>query len=254
MSAALFPSLLLLVLGTSVLSAILGMVGGVILMGVFASILPVASAMVLHGAIQFAANGSRALILRRAIAWPVVGRVALGALGGVAVFALFAAAPPRWLLLLSLGLMPWLGWALARSGWPLDITRPGFSFSCGGLISLASLLSGVSGPMQDIFFTHTRMNRQQVVATKACIQAFGHLLKILYYGALLDALRGSDTALLAGVPLWFLPASLALAPLGSWLGTRVLNAIGDAMFFRLTRAIVLLVGTLIVLRALAEFL
>jgi len=108
--------------------------------------------------------------------------------------------------------------------------------------------------MQDIFFTHTRMNRQQVVATKACIQAFGHLLKILYYGALLDALRGSDTALLAGVPLWFLPASLALAPLGSWLGTRVLNAIGDAMFFRLTRAIVLLVGTLIVLRALAEFL
>lgn len=254
MSALFFASLLALVLATSILSAILGMVGGVILMAVFASFLTVPSAMVLHGAIQLAANGSRALILRTAIDWRVVGRVGAGAIAGLALFALFAFAPPRWLVLLSLGLMPWLGWGLARRGAPLDITRPALGFACGGLLSLASLLSGVSGPLQDIFFTHTRMNRQQVVATKACIQAFGHALKIFYYGALLGALTNETAPLLEGVPLWFLPAALCVAPCGSWLGTRVLAAMGDRLFFRLTRAIVLVVGTLILARALAEFL
>lgn len=254
MPAAWLVGLLGLVLATSLLSAILGMVGGVILMAVLASLFAVPSAMVLHGAIQLAANGSRALILRRAIDWSAVWRVALGALGGLALFALIGAAPPRWLVLASLGLMPWLGWALARGGWPLDITRPALAFACGGLISLASLLSGVSGPMQDMFFTHTRMTRQEVVATKACIQAFGHALKIFYYGILLGALSGTAAPLLAGLPVWFLPSALLLAPCGSWLGTRVLAAMGDRLFFRLTRAILLVVGSLILVRALGEFL
>ena len=56
---------------TSFISGILGMAGVMILMGVLIAILPVATAMLLHGITQFAANGYRALMLRAAIDWPV---------------------------------------------------------------------------------------------------------------------------------------------------------------------------------------
>ena len=59
------------VLVTSIISGILGMGGGMILMGLYGLLLTVPVAMVLHGVTQFAANGSRAWIHRRAIRWAV---------------------------------------------------------------------------------------------------------------------------------------------------------------------------------------
>lgn len=41
------------VFGTSILSGILGMAGGMILMGVFAAVLPVQQAAILHAIAQF---------------------------------------------------------------------------------------------------------------------------------------------------------------------------------------------------------
>ena len=49
---------------TSVLSGIVGMAGGMVLMFVLITLLPVSSAMVLHAATQLTANGSRAWMLR----------------------------------------------------------------------------------------------------------------------------------------------------------------------------------------------
>ena len=40
------------VLGTSILSGVIGMAGGLLLMGVLVSLLPVAGAMIVHGAVQ----------------------------------------------------------------------------------------------------------------------------------------------------------------------------------------------------------
>jgi len=52
-------------LATSFISCILGMVGGMILMGVLLALLPLPSAMLLHGVVQLAANGWRALMSGR---------------------------------------------------------------------------------------------------------------------------------------------------------------------------------------------
>ena len=56
--------ILLSVLGTSILSGILGMAGGMILMAILVSTVSVAAAMMIHGAVQATANGSRAWFLR----------------------------------------------------------------------------------------------------------------------------------------------------------------------------------------------
>lgn len=55
---------------TSVISAVFGMAGGMILMGLYAATLPVRVAMVLHGVTQLFANGFRAFLLRERIYAP----------------------------------------------------------------------------------------------------------------------------------------------------------------------------------------
>jgi hypothetical protein len=49
---------------SAILSATLGMAGGMALMGVFTATLPVAEAMALHGLTQLVANGGRVVVHR----------------------------------------------------------------------------------------------------------------------------------------------------------------------------------------------
>ncbi|HSN19689.1 MAG TPA: hypothetical protein VLS49_03380, partial [Usitatibacter sp.] len=66
MSASL-PLLALLAgatLATSFVSGILGMAGGMMLLGILLAVLPVPTAMALHGITQLASNGGRAAMLR----------------------------------------------------------------------------------------------------------------------------------------------------------------------------------------------
>ena len=65
MSPAIIGTILVAALVTATISGVFGMAGGLILMGVLTTYLPVASAMVLHGFIQIISNASRAFLLRR---------------------------------------------------------------------------------------------------------------------------------------------------------------------------------------------
>ena len=60
MSAALIAAVAALVFGTSVVSGVFGMAGGLVLLGSLLALLPVATAIAVQGAIQTVANGSRA--------------------------------------------------------------------------------------------------------------------------------------------------------------------------------------------------
>src|SRR5688500_17001950 len=93
---------------TSVLSGVFGMAGGLLLMGVYAATLPVASAMVLHGATQIVANGSRAALLREHIAWRGVGLYAVGAAAACALLWGVRYVPDTRTVFLALGLVPFV--------------------------------------------------------------------------------------------------------------------------------------------------
>ena len=62
MSPLLISVLCLAMIGTSLLSGIFGMAGGMILIGVLLVLLPVPEAMMLHGVTQLASNGWRGLL------------------------------------------------------------------------------------------------------------------------------------------------------------------------------------------------
>ena len=219
----LYPLLLATAFATSLLSGILGMAGGMILMAVLASTLPVAAAMILHGAVQLTANGARAWFLRAHVRWNVLPWYVLGAGSVLALFAWITLVPDEGLILLLIGLLSLAG-RFSGERARLDVTRPVTAIFCGAVVTAAQLLAGASGPILDVFYLHSPLPRHAVVANKAITQAFGHLLKIGYYGSLMG--------IAAALPAWFIVASMILAVAGTRIGTRLLDQVNDSGFRR----------------------
>jgi len=227
---------------TSVISAVLGMAGGMILMGVYAVALPVQVAMILHGVTQLFANGFRAFNLRERIYTAGLGWYALGAALALAFFtwlALLVAGP---VLFLLLGAIP-LTLSLLPARFAPRFERRGAAAACGALVTAAHLLAGVSGPLLDVFFVRAELDRFEVIATKAVTQTAGHAVKILYFAFLVPG-----PALEHELPLWLYPALVACAWLGTKAGGRILESISDSGFRRWTGRVVIALSLLYVWR------
>ncbi len=220
--------ILLIAFLTSALSAIFGMAGGLILMGVYAAMLPVAAAMVLHGFTQIVANGSRALRLWRHVDRASVLRYALGACVAVMLLGSVRYVPSTQVVFLTLGAMPFLSQLLP---WKLDFSRT--PVLAGAVVGGVQLIAGVGGPLLDLFFVNSMMDRHQVVATKAATQTLSHLLKISYFAAMLQG-EVAPPETFVGL------AVVAVA--GTWAGGQVLERMSDTNFRRWTRWIVWGVG------------
>ncbi|MEC7419682.1 MAG: TSUP family transporter [Pseudomonadota bacterium] len=226
-------------LATSVLSGLVGMAGGVVLMAILINVLPVSSAMVLHGVTQFTANGSRTLILRRFLLWQLLPGYMLGAALAVAGFSALLFVPDASVVLILVGLFPWVAKLKPKlSG--LNITRPLSSVLCGLSVTSAQLLAGAAGPLLDMFYLNSGLDRQTVVANKAMTQTIGHLLRILYYGAIISV----ETLL----PNWLFLAAAVTAVLGTRIGTWLLSRWNDAGFQHISGLIILCTGTICIIQ------
>jgi uncharacterized protein len=222
----------LTVLVTSFLSGLFGMAGGMVLMGLLLILLPVPSAMLLHGITQFTSNGWRAWLWRKHVEWRIVGRFSGGAAVAGGVFALFGAVPDRGVSLLILGLTPFLALAVPQR-WALDAQKPWHGWLAGLSCMGVQLVAGISGPLLDVFFVRSAMTRQSVVATKATTQVFGHAVKIAYFAPMVARSPGE------AVESVVIVLSIAMALLGTNLSRRVLDRMSDAQFRRWSRYLVM---------------
>jgi uncharacterized membrane protein YfcA len=208
---------------TSALSGVLGMGGGMILMAFLAAVLPVTTAMVLHGLIQAVANGSRCILLFRHIVWRPLGYFVIGTGFSVLVFYLLVISTESWLVFLAMGVLPFLPKAWLK-GLDLDFLKNSHALSCGFVVSLMQLLAGVSGPLLDMFFQESRLSRHEIIATKAITQTLGHSIKIAVYLPLVGSER-----LLPDQTIFVL-LLLFTTLLGTWCGTRILDRMNDNSF------------------------
>ena len=238
--------ILVSVLVTAVLSGVLGMAGGLVLMGVLVLLLPVATAMIVHGAVQAASNGARCLFLRKHVQWGIVPPYAAGAAVVVAGFAAATLVPEPGVVLMLVGALPWLARATPRFA-ALDIRRPATAFSCGIVVTAAQLFAGASGPLLDAFYLNTTLDRFQVVASKAFTQTLGHLAKVGYYGFLVGG-AGIDI----DVPGWLLTLACLVAVAGARIGTRLLARLRDDRFRRISGHVILALGAACVVRGALE--
>ena len=216
---------------SAILSAIVGMAGGMTLLAVMLLFLPPLVAIPLHGAIQLAANFSRTVIQREHARYDLLWRYGLpllpmGALGllvarqiperaleaAIGAFVLAATWRPGWL---ALG---------ARAGAGTNARFTALGFAAGFL----NVTIGATGPLVAPFFLNLGLSRQAVIGTQAGVQALGHVVKILLYAGFGFAFREH-----AGL----LVAASACAIAGTWVGSRLLERISEAWFTRLYKGV-----------------
>jgi len=223
---------------TSFLSGILGMGGGIILMGVLVLMLPLASAMVLHALSQISANGIRAWLHRGHIHWGVLRWYLLGGVLMLGLFFFLWFEVQKAWFFIGLGAM-----ALANNIVPrslnIDVTRRSQATLCGALVTGCQLFVGVAGTILDVFFVNSRLDRYQIVATKAVTQTSGHIMKLIFYGSVI----AMDYDTLA-IPLWVYIAVVPMAFIGTRLGAEILHRIDDHQFRFYTRWLLNAVGVI----------
>jgi uncharacterized membrane protein YfcA len=221
---------------TSFISGIFGMAGGMLLIGFLLAMLPVPVAMVFHGVIQIAANGWRSWLWRHHVNWRVVLQFGVGASTSLLLFSSVRFVPDKALVLMVIGVIPFIALSVPQRIAP-NIERGGQAFLAGAIGGAIQLVSGVTGPLLDIFYVRSGMTRQVNVATKAAAMVLGHLVKVAYFGALIDNPAGRD------LEQWLVMAyAAAFAVLGTNLSRRLLDRMSDKQFYYWTRRVILLIG------------
>ena len=222
------PLLFLAAFATAVLSATMGMAGGMLLMGGFLAWMPVPEAMVLHGLTQLVANGSRAALLHRHVHRRALVGYAAGASAAWAVFHSVHWTPPVAVVYLGIGAIPFLARAAHLRA---DITRGPVAVVCGTAVGAAQLCFGVAGPLLDVFFLDAPLDRRAVVGTKAVTQTLAHVLKVCAFLPSVTAMDGGAAA-----------TCMIAAGLGTLAGNELLTRMSDARFKQVTSAVVLTMG------------
>ena len=247
MSSLMLATFAAMVVATSFLSGIFGMAGGMMLMGGLLFMVGVADAMILHGITQFVATGWRGAMWHRHVDWRMVARFGLGLVVATLLFVWARFTPDQRLVFIFLGLTPFFGALLPARLVPQMGRRLGAEtsgFVCTALI----LLSGVSGPLLDLFFARSALDRRVIVATKAVCQAISHVAKLLYFGLLVSGVPevASNPAVIG--------VAVAAAIVGTMSSRRILERMSDRNFRRYTLWIVMALGAVYLLRGAAGYL
>jgi uncharacterized membrane protein YfcA len=221
MTPALILALTITMVATAFLSGIFGMAGGMILIGVLLFLLPLPTAMVLHAVTQMASNAWRAILWWPHILWRPVAAYAFGCAIALLAWAVWRYTPSTPVALLLLGVTPFMARAVPE-GFKPDPDNAVQGAFYGTVCMTLLLLTGVSGPLIDTYFLGGKLDRRQIVATKAVCQVFGHAAKFIYFGALIDQAASLDP-LMAGL-------AIAASMIGTTLARRVLEAMSDVQY------------------------
>lgn len=224
------------IIGTSFISGVFGMAGGMLLMGLLLAVLPVTMAMILHGFTQIAANGWRGIVWRRYVALKVTGRYIIGLLIASTIFFFINYIPERAVTLMFLGALPIIV-LIVPNKWIPQVDRPWGAEICGFLNAALQLIAGISGPVLDAFFIRTSFDRRMVIATKAVCQTCAHFAKLIYFSR--AALTNHESIPFS--PL-FLTGCALTAVAGTMLSRKALESLTDRQFRYWTKRILLLIG------------
>lgn len=225
---------------TSALSGVFGMAGGIIMMAVLLALLPVASAMVLHAAIQLVSNTWRAVLWRKHIVWHVTPFYGLGIMAGVALISVVEYVPDKAMALIVVGSVPLLAVA-ARRFIHLSIMNGRQTFLAAMVLTFIQMTGGVVGPLLDLLYNNAPLTRHQIVATKAMTQSVMHCVRLSYFGALLPLLSAREGWPEGLDPLWmllFMAASIA----GTSAAVPILHRIHDDHFKGISRWLIVIIS------------
>ncbi|MBM3527692.1 MAG: sulfite exporter TauE/SafE family protein [Alphaproteobacteria bacterium] len=221
MSAALIAALGATMVATAFLSGIFGMAGGLILMGVLLALLPLPEAMALHSVTQMASNGWRGLLWLRYVHWSAAATFLAGCAVAFAVWTVWRYVPSKPVAFILLGVSPFVVRVIPARFKP-DPERILHGALYGSACMTLMLLCGVSGPLIDSYFLGGKLDRREIVATKAVCQIVSHGAKFVYFGALVDQAAGLDWPMVA--------LAIAASMVGTTMAKPILERLSDTQY------------------------
>ena len=235
---------------TSIISAIIGMGGGVTLLGIMAIIIPEGYMVVaFHGIIQLVSNITRTTIYREHVYQPILKKFFIGIVPGLLCAVLIIIGLINYFNLNSASelkidfLKPLIGiyiiWFLYLKK-KRRIQSDKIFLLLGSLSGLVTVFIGAAGPLIAPFFIDRDLTKENIVATKAACQAIGHLGKmpifIYFFGV--NYLHHWSVLLPLVIAVYF----------GTKIGKKSLGLLSEQFFKKLFR----LVLTIIAIRLIVE--
>lgn len=174
--------LVIITLGTSILTAIVGFGGGMLLIAFMPGLLPPAAIVPIHALVQLCSNSSRAIFSWRSIHWAFCGAFIAGSIfGGFGAAQLINQLDIHYLPLI-------LGLYILLNIWgpKLNFQKPprGEFFTIGLIQTGISTIIGATGPLSQSTLLRKGLGRDSIVSTSALLMTITHLIKIPIFGLL----------------------------------------------------------------------
>mgnify|MGYP006285372013 CR=1 FL=1 len=214
---------------TSTIAGVVGLGGGMILIAVLPSFLPVNAIIPVHGLTQISSNLSRAVFGYKDIQYEVIPKFLLGSLIGVGFFASI-------LSLISLKYVPlFIGFYILLSLWSRKfndkIKKYENYYLIGFLQSGLSVVVGATGPLTLTLLYKDYGDKNKVVATSAALMSISHILKVvvfIYFGFVFFDYIELLLVMIVG------------AILGSYVGTRLRDKVEGKRFVKILKVLLTL--------------
>ena len=235
---------------TSSISAVIGMGGGIILLGIMAIMIPKGYMVIaLHGIIQLVSNTTRTYVFKNYLKKYILKDFMIGALVGLICSAIIVLILINFFNVNSASqikidfLKPVIGlfilWYLFLK--PLKKKDKKSSFIKVGFISgICSIFIGATGPLIAPFFLNEKLIKENIIANKAACQMISHIGKIPIFIILFEVNYFSEYKLL--LPL------IAAVYIGTYFGKKILSHIPERIFTLLFKTALTLISIKLILQ------
>ena len=204
---------------TSTIAGIVGVGGGMMLIVILPSFLPLNALIPIHGLTQVSSNLSRAIFGYKDVQYEVIPKFLLGSAIGIGIFAAV-------LNLISLEYVPlFIGIYILLSLWSEKfnekIKRYESYLLAGFFQTGLSMVVGAIGPLTMTLLFKDYEDKNKVVATGAALMSITHILKVfvfMYFGFVFFDYIGVIIAMIIG------------AVSGSWVATKLRDEIDGKRF------------------------
>lgn len=211
---------------TSMMTAAMGIGGGMLLLAIMASIVPIIALIPAHAVVQMGSNANRAVMTRQHIDSKRVKRFMVGALLAALIAPFIVVQLPIMTIQLAVAcFILFLVWGPKLGNHEISASE---LVAVGTITTLISMLVGATGPLVAAFIHRMGYDRYKAVATLAACMTLQHLLKIAVFSAI-------GFAFFDWLPL--LLTMILMGGLGTKIGLHALDKIPAERFhliFKLT--------------------
>ncbi len=177
-----FCGLIVISCFTSMLTASLGIGGGILMLATIAQLLPANATIPVHGVVQLGSNTSRTLVMLKNVQWRLVAWFTMGSILGALIGGQVVINLPIELLRSVLGLF------ILITVWvPSLVTKLASNkalFMGAALSTFVTMFIGATGPIVLAIIRTFNLHRVALVATSAACLVWQHALKTLVFGLL----------------------------------------------------------------------